>query len=194
MTIKEIHAMKYINSKSTYMGAVFVALALFTTPSSFAGPGHDHGDEALTATGEASPRVVMESDLFEAVGILKGRTLEIYIDHTATNAPVENAELDLELNGSPIPVELHAVGEFDAVLPEGLSEGSVSVALTVSSGELTDLLAGQLDLSHADDHATDEESHSHAWEWVLYGLGGMLLLGLPVVGFVRKKMKEGKQS
>ena len=49
-----------------------------------ASPGHDHGDEAPLVESEASPRVVMESDLFEAVAILKGQTFEIFVDHAAT--------------------------------------------------------------------------------------------------------------
>ncbi|MGV3468218.1 MAG: hypothetical protein ACO1OH_03905, partial [Limnobacter sp.] len=58
-----------------FSAAVLAGSLLFTT--AYAGPGHDHGDEAPVAVGEASPRVVMESELFEAVGILKGRMLEI---------------------------------------------------------------------------------------------------------------------
>ena len=89
-----------------------------------ASPGHDHGDEAPLVESEASPRVVMESDLFEAVAILKGQTFEIFVDHAATNAPVENAELAILLNGESVPLELHNVGEFDAVLLCGGAEQS----------------------------------------------------------------------
>jgi hypothetical protein len=177
----------------TYMlSAAVLASSILFSAIAYAGPGHDHGDEAPVAAGEASPRVVMESELFEAVGILKGRMLEIYIDHAATNAPVQNAKLELELNGQQVPVELHSEGEFDAQLPEGIEEGTVAVSMTVSAGEDIDLLAGDLIVGHHDDLDSVEEVQSRLSIIVLYGIGGLLILALFVVGYLRLKSKGEK--
>ncbi|MDH4394793.1 MAG: hypothetical protein QE278_03850 [Limnobacter sp.] len=172
-----------------------VCLALAFPPATLAGPGHDHGDEhssdASSSEGSASPRFVISSDLFEAVGIVKGKTIEIFIDHANTNAPVENATLELELNGNKVPVELHAVGEFDAVLPEALtkehSETPISVAMTITAGDQVDLLAGELTLAHNDEHHAEADAHSHGLEYALYGLAALLLLGLVVFGLKWRK-------
>jgi len=188
----EINVMQKIKFLTYMLSAAVLASSILFSAIAYAGPGHDHGDEAPVAAGEASPRVVMESELFEAVGILKGRMLEIYIDHAATNAPVQNAKLELELNGQQVPVELHSEGEFDAQLPEGIEEGTVAVSMTVSAGEDIDLLAGDLVVGHHDDLDSVEEVQSRLSIIVLYGIGGLLILALFVVGYLRLKSKGEK--
>lgn len=187
-----INVMKQNKFLTNILSAVVLASSILFSATAYAGPGHDHGDEAPVSAGEASPRVVMESELFEAVGILKGRMLEIYIDHAATNAPVQNAKLELELNGQKVPVELHNEGEFDAQLPEGIEEGTVAVSMTVSAGEDIDLLAGDLIVGHHDDLDSVEEVQSRLSIIVLYGIGGLLILALFVIGYVRLKSKGDK--
>ncbi|MEQ9108032.1 MAG: hypothetical protein RLO04_11260 [Limnobacter sp.] len=192
MTNIEINVMKQNKFLTNVLSAAVLAGSLIFSTTAYAGPGHDHGDEAPLGVGEASPRVVMESELFEAVGILKGRMLEIYIDHAATNAPVQNAKVELELNGQQVPVELHSEGEFDAQLPEGIEDGTVAVSMTVSAGEDIDLLAGDLIVGHHDDLDSVEEVQSRLSKIVLYGVGGLLILALIVFGYVRLKSKGGK--
>ena len=180
--------------------AVLLFCAMHTL--ALAGPGHDHGEEAPVSAGVALPRVVMESDLFEAVGVLSGRTLEIFVDHAATNAPVKDATLDLQLNGQKVPLELHAEGEFDAVLPEsGLGE-QLAVALQVSVGDQSEVLTGTLllaDQGHAHegheehaDHAGHEEHGPHGVEyWVVVGAAALLALGL-IAFFIKRRNKGVK--
>lgn len=180
--------------------AVLLFCAMHTL--ALAGPGHDHGEEAPVSAGVALPRVVMESDLFEAVGVLNGRTLEIFVDHAATNMPVKNATLDLQLNGQKVSLELHAEGEFDAMLPESALGEQLAVALQVSVGDQSEVLAGTLLLTehgqahegheghqeHAD-HADHEEHGLHGLEyWVMGGLG---LLALGLIALFLKRRNKG---
>jgi len=192
MNIIEINVMKHSKFLTNMLPPVVLVSSILFSATAYAGPGHDHGDQAAVAVGEASPRVVMESELFEAVGILKGRMLEIYVDHAATNAPVQNATLELELNGQQVPVELHSEGEFDAQLPEGIEEGTVAVSMTVSVGEDIDLLAGDLIVGHHDDLDSVEEVQSRFSKVGLYGVGGLFILALLVIGYVRLKSKGDK--
>lgn len=177
--------------------AVLLFCAMHTL--ALAGPGHDHGEEVPVSTGVALPRVVMESDLFEAVGVLSGRTLEIFVDHAATNAPVKDATLDLQLNGQKVPLELHAEGEFDAVLPESAFNKQVSVALEVRVGDQSEVLTGTLRLSelgqahegheeHAD-HADHEEHGPHGMEY--WAGGGVALLALGLIALFLKRRNKG---
>lgn len=188
----EIKFMKQDKFLTNILSAAVLASSILLSTTAYAGQGHDHGDEAPVAAGEASPRVVMESELFEAVGILKGRMLEIYVDHAATNAPVQKAKFELELNGQQVPVELHSEGEFDAQLPEGIEEGTVAVSMTVSVGEDIDLLAGDLIVGHHDDLDSVEEVQSRLSKVALYGMGGLFILALLVIGYVRLKSKGDK--
>lgn len=176
-----------------------VILALPLSFNVHAGPGHDHGDETPAAVGSASPRFIVRSELFEAVGIVKGKSIEIYVDHAPTNAPVENATLELELNGNKVPVEPHAVGEFDAVLPEEVikatPESPISVAMTITAGDQVDLLAGEFTLAHSDEHSAEKEAHSHRLEYSLYGLAASLMLTFVAFGLKwRKKNLTAKRG
>lgn len=172
-----------------------LALLTFLLMSTFAwaGPGHDHGEEAPAAVGEASPRVAMEADLFEAVAILKGRTLEIFIDHAATNAPVQNAEPVLLLNGEQVPLELHAEGEFDAVVPDSMVGKNLTLAMRVTTGDQSDSLIGELILNEADhehEHDHAEEEHGHWQEYLLKG--GLALLAFVLLAvFVKRRSGKG---
>lgn len=176
-------------------------LALFTfllmNTFAVAGPGHDHGEEAPAAVVESSPRVAMEADLFEAVAILKGRTLEIFIDHAATNAPVQNAEPVLLLNGEQVPLELHAEGEFDAVIPDSMVGKNLALAMQVTAGDQSDSLNGELILNEADyedehdhDHDHAGEEHGHLLEYLV--ISGFALLALVlIVVFVKRRNGKG---
>lgn len=183
------------------LGALLAVLFALSIPfNTHAGAGHDHGDETPAAVGSASPRFVISSELFEAVGIVKGKTIEIYVDHAQTNAPVEKATVELELNGTKVPVELHAAGEFDAVLPEDLIKGNlespISVAMTITVGDQVDLLAGELTLAHSDEHPTEKDAHSHGFEYALYGLAVLLMFTLVVFGMrwsKNRKLAKGGQ-
>lgn len=172
-----------------------LALLTFLLMSTFAwaGPGHDHGEEAPAAVGEASPRVAMEADLFEAVAILKGRTLEIFIDHAATNAPVQNAEPVLLLNGEQVPLELHAEGEFDALVPDSMVGKNLTLAMRVTTGDQSDSLIGELILNEADhehEHDHAEEEHGHWQEYLLKG--GLALLAFVLLAvFVKRRSGKG---
>lgn len=168
-----------------------LALLTFLLMSTFAwaGPGHDHGEEAPAAVGEASPRVAMEADLFEAVAILKGRTLEIFIDHAATNAPVQNAEPVLLLNGEQVPLELHAEGEFDALVPDSMVGKNLTLAMRVTTGDQSDSLIGELILND-DHHDHAEEEHGHWQEYLLKG--GLALLAFVLLAvFVKRRSGKG---
>jgi hypothetical protein len=167
---------------------LFAIYLVALSASAVAGPGHDHGDEAPLVESEASPRVVMESDLFEAVAILKGQTFEIFVDHAATNAPVENAELAILLNGESVPLELHNVGEFDAMLPNSMVGKNIDLAMRITVGDQSDVLTGQLVLDdHDHDHADDE--HAHLFEYT--AMAGAVFLALVLIALFVKRRNKG---
>lgn len=152
-------------------------LVLGFTPSSWAGPGHDHGDAPATSDGAASPRFAAVSENFELVGILQGKQLTLYLDRSADNSPVPDARLELELAGQKLPVQSQGVGEFVATLTQELPAGQHAVMATVVTARETDLLAGELDL-HEDEHR-DAQTGTSAW--LLYA--GVALVVLALLGW-----------
>ena len=111
--------------------ALLSLLGLLVALSATAGPGHDHDHDhdAPAATAPAAlPRFAASSELFELVGVLDGKTLTLYLDRAATNEPLTQAALELELGGEVIVERLGqrlldgAVGERRAG-GKGLHEG-----------------------------------------------------------------------
>ncbi len=142
-------------SPSTAAALALAAALWQTVPARAADDhGHDHGDAPAAAGGSALPRFAATSELFELVGVLDGKTLTLWLDHTDTNAPVAGATLALEFAGRALPLQPRGDGEFEATLPEVPPSGVIPVTATVTTAQDADLLAGELDL-HAAGHADD---------------------------------------
>lgn len=181
--------MKPFNTLAAWSIAALLASAV---PQALAGEGHDHGDAPATAAGPALPRFTAVSELFELVGVVDGKAITLYLDRFADNSPVQDASLELQLDGTTIPVERHADGEFEATLREALEPGVVSVTATVVAGEDTDLLAGELDL-HEDAGAHDEPQASGWKPYAPWLGGGIVALGLIGWGVLRKgRVRNGQ--
>lgn len=158
--------------RSLALGLTILALGVF--PSSWAGPGHDHGDAPMVSEGSASPRFTAVSESFELVGILQGKQLTLYLDHSADNSPVPDARVELELAGQKIALQNQGVGEFLATLSQELPPGQHAVMATVITARETDLLAGELDL-HEDEHS---DAPINTSTWLLYTGLALVVLAL----------------
>ncbi|WP_249661153.1 HlyD family efflux transporter periplasmic adaptor subunit [Variovorax sp. PCZ-1] len=140
--------------------------------STQAGPGHDHGDEAPTATGVASPRVSTHSDLFELVGIVDHNKMTIYLDRFSTNEPITQAQIELEIAQDKSPIKLIAKAEADGTfsVTNDLLEkpGTYALSFTVTAGKDTDLLAGELKIGATVSEAEQAHDHAHTTSWLAY--------------------------
>lgn len=123
------------------------------------GDDHEHGPAPAAAAGPVAQalRVEAASELFELVGVLKGDTLVIHLDHFASNEPVAGAKLSVE--GGPLKAAAAVEGDGVYSVPAaGLSApGTHALVFTVQAGEASDLLTGDLvvavpaaDAAHAD--------------------------------------------
>jgi hypothetical protein len=174
---------KFLTRRKPLLLAVLLATASLC---SWADAGHDHGEAPAAAGSPAKPRFTAISETFELVGVVNGKHVTLYLDHTADNSPVKDAKLELELGGTTLAIKPHGEGEFEATLAAELQPGVFSVTASVVAGQQSDLLAGDLDIRA--DTQTADAAHGAKWKrysaWVLGGLVALALLGF---AFVRLK-------
>ncbi|HMM73584.1 MAG TPA: hypothetical protein PKC22_15425, partial [Rhodocyclaceae bacterium] len=92
---------------SPLLAVLSIATALLLSPLARASEGHDHGDATPATTGPALPRFIAVSDIFELVGVLNGKHITLYLDRTADNTPVTDAQIELEVAGEKFKAEKH---------------------------------------------------------------------------------------
>lgn len=162
---------------TTLLAALSVIAAMLLPSLARAGEGHDHGDAAPVASGPSLPRFAAVSDAFELVGVLNGKQLTLYLDRAADNAPVTEAQIELEIGGAKVKAEKHE-DAFEVVLADAPKPGVLPITATVTVGNEVDLLAGELDL-HEEAHA-DGAAHVHSWKeyggWAAAALGTLVVL------------------
>ena len=162
------------------LAALLVAAVLVAEPA-WAGEGHDHGDAAPAAVGQSLPRFSAVSEAFELVGVLSGKQITLYLDRFADNSPVRGAQIELEIGGAKFKAEKQGEDEYEVLLPEAPKPGVLPVTATITAGNETDLLAGELDI-HEEAH-TEEAVATHAWtETAGWVAGGVVVLALLLWG------------
>ncbi len=118
-------------------------LVLLAAPSaSVAHEGHDHGPPVGGGASPSSPRVVATSERYQFVGVVEGQVLVIYLDRAADNAPVTAATIEIAIDGTPIKAELQKDGTYEITSPLLKAAGSHEVLVTLSEGDVSDLLIG----------------------------------------------------
>ncbi len=162
--------------------ALGLATLLCAPGGALAGEGHDHGDAPATAGGPALPRFAAVSEAFELVGVLSGKQITLYLDRSADNSPVSDAQIELEIGGAKFKAEKQGDAEYEVVLAEAPQPGVLPITATVIAGQDADLLAGELDI-HEAPHA-DEAAHRHSWqEYAGWGIGAAVVIaGLAFAG------------
>jgi hypothetical protein len=174
--------------------AYLVIGSSFLVSSTYAGPGHNHGAEEASTTPlnvMAAPRFATQSEQFELVGILEETNLHLYLDDYASNAPIENAKLELEINGETMLAEPEGAGEYHATLPAPLEDGVHALMVTVLTEQSSDLLIGELDVHTAHEEPQQQEKELAIDKQYLPWLLGMVGIFLLLVLFMM--MKDRKQ-
>ena len=128
------------------LAAVLVGIALLST-AVVAHEGHGHGAPAAAPASPANPRVALTSDIYEAVGIVRGERLTLYLDRFGTNEPIADAKVTAtfgaegEIAAAPGPDGTYAVSS-----PKLDGHGPLEVVLSVTGSAGDDLLIGTLNL------------------------------------------------
>ncbi|NWG39305.1 MAG: hypothetical protein HXY27_04975 [Hydrogenophilaceae bacterium] len=147
--------------------------------------GHDHGDEAKpVAVASIAPRFEARSDLFELVGILNGKEWWLYLDKADSNAPVEEAVIEVE-SGAFKGQAFASEGVFKLVAPSLALPGQHALTITIETEEETDLLTATVELKAADSADAKEIRPS---KWLAY-VAVAILLALLIVAVISMRKR-----
>lgn len=120
-------------------------LTIFAT-AAVAHEGHDHGAPPPAAVTTSSPRVTVQSDSYELVGVLRGEQLALYLDRFATNEPVTDARIAITVGDQDVDAVPAQDGTYTVTSPKFAGEGPLELVFSVTAPSGDDLLIGTLQL------------------------------------------------
>lgn len=171
----------------TICSAFYLALSINIV---HAHEGHDHGSPALALPATVKPRVAIQTDLYELVGIADGATLRILLDRYDNNAPVTDATIEVVAGSDTVNAEAAADGTYKATITALATPGDHDLIFNVSHKDGDDLLAGTLRVPElgkagpADKPAAPAAQAPSRWGTVaLWVLLPVLVVGF-AVGFI----------
>jgi membrane fusion protein, heavy metal efflux system len=131
------------------LAALTVLAMLLSAGESRAHEGHDHGAPPPPVSSTIAPRAEASSDSLEMVLIARGGELFIQLDEFRSNAPIADAEL--EIDGPDGLLKPIAVGEgaYKTAAPFLTKPGSYDLAITVSARGTVEILAATLKIPAA---------------------------------------------
>lgn len=168
--------------------AILLAALAFALPVHAGGDssdGHTHEAPEAPITTPTAPRAAAATEEFELVATLEGRTLTLYLDRFATNAPVVKARIEVE-SGTLKAVATELSPGVYSLPAEPLSQpGKHALTISVQAGEVADLMTATLDVGRQG--ASVE--HTHWWgEWAVWWVaGGLLLAGTGLLAMRRRR-------
>ncbi|CAG0926485.1 MAG: hypothetical protein EFKGCFLK_00775 [Rhodocyclaceae bacterium] len=164
----------------------FVAPAAFAL-SAWAHGGEDHGDgaHAPAAIADVAPRASAHSEEFELVAVLADGRLTLYLDRYADNAPVADAQIEIESGAMKAAATQVAPGVYAAPGAAFARPGKHPLTISVQAGESADLLTAALEI--AEPAATAAQANAGA-AWA--AAGALLLAGATLVALRRRKNRE----
>ena len=169
--------------------AFILSLALLFSPLVKAHGDEDHGAAPAAVAVGGAPRLVTHSDLFELVGIVENGAMTVYLDRYADNSPVTDANIEVEVGSEKGVATANSNGTYRFPAKAFAEPSAMPVTFTISAGNDTDLLAG--DLVVADKHAenTAKASTLFANKWLI---GGLIAVFILIVGslWIRKRRHQ----
>jgi cobalt-zinc-cadmium efflux system membrane fusion protein len=156
--------------------------------------GHDHGPEAPAAPATVAPRGEAHSERFEIVAVAQGKTLAIYLDDYTTNAPIEQAAIEVETPSGPAAAKSLGNGVYSLDAPFLEKGGHIDLIVTVAAGGEPDILPVSIDIPAADAGAGKSAPATSGAGMILaslsrsplaIGLAGFVL-GAVLVGLIRR--------
>ena len=148
----------------------------------------DHGEKPpVAASSTASPRFEAHSDLFEVVGVVEHDQLTITVDRYASNEPVRDAKVEVEVGSVKGIASPSPDGSYTFRNALFVKAGTLPVSLTVSAGQDADLLAGDLTIGATATPADDAHAVERPRWWMPAGIAALLLIAALAVWRMRSR-------
>lgn len=129
----------------TIVGALCV-LASVAVPAA-AHEGHDHGASPPAVAATSTPRVAIQSDAYELVGVLSGDRLRLFLDRFASNEAVSDAAITVTVGGDEeVRAEPATDGTYTVPSRKFTGHGPLELIFAVTAASGDDLLIGTLQL------------------------------------------------
>ena len=128
--------------------SMFVAGVLATLPAA-AHEGHDHGAPTPAVGMSVAPRTSATSPDLELVAVARGSELEIALDRFASNEPVTDATIEIDTPSGLLKASHRGNGLYVATAPFVAKPGDYDLAVTVTAGDLVDVLVARLTVPNA---------------------------------------------
>lgn len=128
------------------MKSLLTFALLFCATSLMAHEGEDHGAPPPLPPQTLAPRASAVTEAFEVVAVLDGKTLLIYLDHFATNAPIGNARVEVEGAGLKGFLRANGVGTYLLNIAKAIPPGKHPLTITIDAADTTDLLIATLEI------------------------------------------------
>jgi len=126
-----------------------------------AGPGHDHGESQKLHAGIVMPRFFAESDLYEVVGVVKGKKMTVYLDRFQTNETVNNADIQIDFDDQSLRLIPKSDGVYEGTFGKDLVSKEIAVSIFIKVGDESDILVTTYD-------STDKSSKD-TFGWQVWG-------------------------
>ena len=148
--------------------------------------GEDHGTPAAAPAIAAGPRTETQTDALELVAVLADGKLTLYLDRFATNAPVADAQVEVESGAFRAVAEQVAPGIYQVPAKSFDHPGRYPMIVSVQAGDVADLLTATLDIAEPPSVA----GQARPWvTWVTWvdspvmagGAGALVLVAIGVV-------------
>ena len=178
-----------IHKITTIVLAAIAASLLLISPMAFAHGGED--DEAIAKPLDVSiaPRFEVHGDAVELVGVLVDKNLVIYLDRIDSNAPIENAQIEIEGSGIKGTATDMSDGVYQLPAAALSKPGKFPLTITLEAGEISDLLSGNLEVGAAAEAVVPATQASNKW-WFAAGIGLLLVAS----GFIAPRLRRQQKK
>lgn len=136
-----------------------------------------------------APRATAQTEDFELVAILQGRSLLIYLDNFNTNLAIPDAQIEIN-SGTQFKAIAKQIspGLYSIELSKGIFEkaGKYPLTITVQAGEVGDIMTTQLDIPelHEEEHS---ETHFKLNKWLIAALALFAFIVMASLYYRRKQ-------
>lgn len=170
----------------------FVALGLALTVAAHGGgdssDGHTHAEaEKPVVSVDVAPRASAQSEEFELVAVLASKKLTLYLDRYANNAPVANAQIELESGAVKLVAAQTEPGVYELPGESFSRSGKYPLVFSIQTAESADLLTATLEVAQLVAGVSRPAAKTQDKRIVWGVAGALLLVGVGFVWMRRRK-------